>query len=73
MATRCNEPGALLIRRLFKQRLAGEAAADGRAVVVRTVWPVIRTELEALRKLRFRDAFDTAVTDQLMAWLVPEH
>ena len=73
MATRRDEPVALLIRRLIKQGLAGEAAADGSAVVARTVRPVIRTELEALRKLLFRDAFDTAVTGQLMVWLVQEH
>ena len=73
MATRRDEPVALLIRRLVKQGLAGEAAADGSAVVVRTVRPVIRAELEALRKLLFRDAFDTAVTGQLMVWLVQEH
>lgn len=73
MATRRDEPVALLIRRLVKQGLAGEAAADGSAVVARTVRPVIRTELEALRKLLFRDAFDTAVTGQLMVWLVQEH
>lgn len=73
MATRRNEPVALLIRRLVKQGLAGEAAADGSAVVARTVRPVVRTELEALRKLLFRDAFDTAVTGQLMVWLVQEH
>ena len=34
---------------------------------------VIRTEWEALRKLLFRDALDTAVTGQLMVWLVQEH
>ena len=73
MATRRDEPIALLIRRLVKQGLAGEAAADGSAVVARTVRPVIRNELEALRKLLFRDAFDTAVTGQLMVWLVQEH
>ncbi len=73
MATRRDEPIALLIRRLVKQGLAGEAAADGSAVVARTVRPVIRTELEALRKLLFRDAFDTAVTGQLMVWLVQDH
>ncbi len=73
MATRRDEPVALLIRRLVKQGLAGEAAADGSAVVARTVRPVIRTELDALRKLLFRDAFDTAVTGQLMVWLVQEH
>ena len=73
MATRRDEPVALLIRRLIKQGLAGDAAADGSAVVARTVRPVIRTELEALRKLLFRDAFDTAVTGQLMVWLVQEH
>ena len=73
MATRRDEPVALLIRRLVKQGLAGEAAADGSAVVVHTVRPVIRAELEALRKLLFRDAFDTAVTGQLMVWLVQEH
>lgn len=73
MATRRDEPIALLIRRLIKQGLAGEAAADGSAVVARTVRPVIRTELEALRKLLFRDAFDTAVTGQLMVWLVQDH
>ena len=73
MATRRDEPVALLIRRLIKQGLAGEAAADGSAVVARTVRPVIRNELEALRKLLFRDAFDTAVTGQLMVWLVQEH
>ena len=73
MATRRDEPVALLIRRLIKQGLAGEAAADGSAVVARTVRPVIRTELEALRKLLFRDAFDTAVTGQLMVWLVQDH
>ncbi len=61
------------MRRLVKQGLAGDAAADGSAVVARTVRPVIRTELEALRKLLFRDAFDTAVTGQLMVWLVQEH
>jgi hypothetical protein len=73
MANRRGEPAALLIRRLVKQGLAGEAAADGSAVVARTVRPVIRTELEALRKLLFRDAFDTAVTGQLMVCLVQEH
>ncbi len=73
MATRRDEPVALLMRRLIKQGLAGDAAADGSAVVARTVRPVIRTELEALRKLLFRDAFDTAVTGQLMVWLVQEH
>jgi hypothetical protein len=73
MATRRDEPVALLIRRIVKQGLAGEAAADSSAVVARTVRPVIRTELEALRKLLFRDAFDTAVTGQLMVWLVQEH
>ncbi len=73
MATRRDEPVALLIRRLVKQGLAGEAAADGSAVVARTVRPVVRAELEALRKLLFRDAFDTAVTGQLMVWLVQEH
>jgi hypothetical protein len=73
MATRRDEPVALLIRRLVKQGLAGEAAADGSAVVARTVRPVVRAELEALRKLLFRDAFDTAVSGQLMVWLVQEH
>lgn len=73
MATRRDEPVALLIRRLLKQGLAGEAAADGSAVGARTVRPVIRTELEALRKLLYRDAFDTAVSGQLMVWLVQEH
>ena len=73
MATRRDEPVALLMRRLIKQGLAGDAAADGSAVVARTVRPVIRAELEALRKLLFRDAFDTAVTGQLMVWLVQEH
>ncbi len=73
MATRRDEPVALLIRRLVKQGLAGEAAADGSAVVARTVRPVIRAEMEALRKLLFRDAFDTAVSGQLMVWLVQEH
>ena len=61
------------MRRLIKQGLAGDAAADGSAVVARTVRPVIRTELEALRKLLFRDAFDTVVTGQQMVWLVQEH
>ena len=56
-----------------KQGIAGDAAADGSAVVARTVRPVIRTELEALRKLLFRDAFDTAVSGQLMVWLIQEH
>ena len=73
MATRRDEPVALLIRRLVKQGIAGEAAADGSAVVARTVRPVIRTELEALRKLLFRDAFDTAVSGQLIVWLIQEH
>ena len=73
MATRRDEPVALLIRRLVKQGLAGEAAADGSAVVARTVRPVIHAEMEALRKLLFRDAFDTAVSGQLMVWLVQEH
>ena len=73
MATRRDEPVALLMRRLIKQGLAGDAAADGSVVVARTVRPVIRAELEALRKLLFRDVFDTAVTGQLMVWLVQEH
>ena len=73
MAARRDEPVALLIRRLVKQGIAGEAAADGSAVVARTVRPVIRTELEALRKLLFRDAFDTAVSGQLIVWLIQEH
>lgn len=73
MATRRDESVALLIRRLVKQGLAGEAAADGSAVVARTVRPVIHAEMEALRKLLFRDAFDTAVSGQLMVWLVQEH
>ena len=73
MATRRDEPVALLIRRLVKQGIAGDAAADGSAVVARTVRPVIRTELETLRKLLFRDAFDTAVSGQLIVWLIQEH
>ena len=73
MAARRDEPVALLIRRLVKQGIAGDAAADGSAVVARTVRPVIRTELEALRTLLFRDAFDTAVSGQLMVWLIQEH
>ncbi|NMP23490.1 hypothetical protein [Sulfobacillus harzensis] len=73
MAARRDEPVALLIRRLVKQGIAGDAAADGSAVVARTVRPVIRTELEALRKLLFRDAFDTAVSGQLIVWLIQEH
>ena len=64
---------ALLIRCSIKQGLAGDAAAGGSAVVTRTTRPVIRTELEDLRKLLCRDGLDTAVTGQLMVWLVREH
>ncbi len=64
---------ATVVRRLVKQGVAGEAAADGRAVVARAVQPVIRAELNQWRTLLYRSAFDTAVSGQLMVWLVQEH
>ena len=73
LAARRREAVATVVRRLVKQGVAGEAAADGRAVVARAVQPVIRAELNQWRTLLYRSAFDTAVSGQLMVWLVQEH
>lgn len=73
LAARRGESANRVLRRLVQQGVAGDAAADGRAVVARAVRPVIQEEMNAWRHLMFRTALDTAVSGQLMAWWLQDY